>query len=50
MLVAIYGRKVNKQTAEYFIKLLQILEEFGFIELMLPVVQDKIFIQNLLVL
>ena len=30
MRVAIYGRKVNKQTAEYFIKLLEILEEFGW--------------------
>lgn len=30
MRVAIYGRKVNKQTAEYFIKLLHILEEFGW--------------------
>jgi len=30
MRVALYGRKVNKQTAEYFIKLLQILEEFDW--------------------
>jgi NAD+ kinase len=30
MRVAIYGRKVNKQTAEYFVKLLHILEEFGW--------------------
>jgi len=30
MRVAIYGRKVTKQTAEYFVKLLQILNDFGW--------------------
>jgi NAD+ kinase len=38
MQVAIYGRKVNKQTAEYFIKLLQILEEFGW----KPVIEEEL--------
>ena len=38
MRVAIYGRKVNKQTAEYFIKLLQILEEFGW----KPVIEEEL--------
>jgi NAD+ kinase len=38
MRVAIYGRKVNKQTAEYFTKLLQILEEFGW----KPVIEEEL--------
>jgi NAD+ kinase len=38
MRVAIYGRKVNKQTAEYFIKLLHILEEFGW----KPVIEEEL--------
>jgi NAD+ kinase len=38
MRVAIYGRKVNKQTAEYFIKLLKILEEFGW----KPVIEEEL--------
>ena len=38
MRVAIYGRKVNKQTAEYFIKLLEILEEFGW----RPVIEEEL--------
>ena len=38
MRVAIYGRKVNKQTAEYFIKLLEILEEFGW----KPVIEEEL--------
>jgi NAD+ kinase len=38
MRVAIYGRKVNKQIAEYFIKLLEILEEFGW----KPVIEEEL--------
>lgn len=38
MRVAIYGRKVNKQTVEYFIKLLEILEEFGW----RPVIEEEL--------
>lgn len=38
MRVAIYGRKVNKQTSEYFIKLLHILEEFGW----KPVIEEEL--------
>ncbi|MBU3660465.1 MAG: NAD kinase [Flavobacteriales bacterium] len=38
MRVAIYGRKVNKQTAEYFIKLLEIIENFGW----KPVIEDEL--------
>ena len=38
MRVAIYGRKVNKQIAEYFIKLFEILEEFGW----KPVIEEEL--------
>jgi NAD+ kinase len=38
MRVAIYGKKVNKQIAEYFIKLLEILEEFGW----KPVIEEEL--------
>lgn len=38
MRVAIYGRKVNKQSAEYFVKLLHILDEFGW----KPVLEEEL--------
>lgn len=38
MRVAIYGRKVNKQSSEYFVKLLHILDEFGW----KPVLEEEL--------
>ena len=38
MRVAIYGRKVNKQSAEYFTRLLAILEEFSW----KPVIEEEL--------
>jgi len=38
MRVAIYGRKVNKQSAEYFARLLAILEEFSW----KPVIEEEL--------